>query len=132
LIADLDDDDYTVRSQATNALEEIGALAEPSLRKVLRGTPTIEVKRRAEKLIAIVADPVPPAKQLRQLRALVVLEEIGIPEARRIVESLAKGNPDVRLTWEARMALERLGKRSGTPLPDAPTRNADPKHGDER
>ena len=112
LIADLDAEEFAVRNKATEALEALGELAEPSLRKVLRGNPSAEMKQRGEKLLAKVADPVPSSEQLRQLRALAALEEIGTAEARRLVESLAKGNPQARLTHEAQMVLDRLEKRT--------------------
>ena len=129
LLADLDDDDFAVRSKSTAALEELGEVAESSLRKVLRGSPSPEVRQRAEKLIAKVAAPVPPVEQLRLLRALATLEEIGTPDAHRLVKSLANGAPDARLTQEARTLLERRAQRSSNRLPNPPTRDTSPKPG---
>jgi WD40 repeat protein len=113
LIADLDDDDFAVRTKATAALRELGELAEPALRKVFHDTQSAEVRRRADDLISRVAAPIPPAEQLRLLRALAALEEIGTPDARRVLESLVKGAPEARLTREAKAALERLTRRVG-------------------
>jgi hypothetical protein len=45
----------------------------------------------------------------RDLRAVHVLEEIGTPEARQTLAKLAKGAASVRLTVEAKAALDRLG-----------------------
>jgi WD40 repeat protein len=112
LIADLDDDDFGVRTGATAALQELGEAAEPALRKAYRDPPSEEVRRRAEELLTKVAAPVPSAGQLRLLRALTVLEVVGTPEARRLLESLADGEPDARLTQEARTVLERLAKQA--------------------
>ena len=42
-----------------------------------------------------------------------VLERIGSPDARRVLEALAKGVPEARLTREAKAALERLVRRDG-------------------
>jgi WD40 repeat protein len=127
LIADLDDDDFAVRSKASAGLEELGEVTEPSLRKVLRGSPSPEVRQRAEKLIAKAAAPVPPAEQLRLLRALAVLEEIGTPEACKLLESLANAAPDARLTQEAGAILERLAKQPAKGQLPAVPRNKDEK-----
>jgi WD40 repeat protein len=112
LIADLDDDDFGVRTRATAALQSLGDVAEASLRKAYRAPPSEEVRRRVEELLTKLAAPVPPAGQLRLLRALAVLEEVGTPEARRLLESLADGEPDARLTQEARTVLERLARQA--------------------
>jgi hypothetical protein len=45
---------------------------------------------------------------LRQTRALEALEQIRSPEARKLLERLAAGAPEARLTREAQAALERL------------------------
>ncbi|HEV2946146.1 MAG TPA: hypothetical protein VGX70_02150 [Gemmataceae bacterium] len=46
--------------------------------------------------------------QLRALRAIEVLEHIRSPEAREILQSLAKGPQAARLTREAQDSLDRL------------------------
>jgi hypothetical protein len=48
----------------------------------------------------------PPApEELRQLRALIVLERIDTAEARRLLEEVAKGPPSARSTRQARSSL---------------------------
>jgi hypothetical protein len=48
---------------------------------------------------------------LQQARAVEVLERIGNPEARRLLEMLAGGDDRAPLTLDARAALRRLPRR---------------------
>jgi hypothetical protein len=47
-------------------------------------------------------------ERVQALRAVEVLEWIGTPEARKVLEALATGAPAARLTREARASLGRL------------------------
>jgi hypothetical protein len=47
---------------------------------------------------------------LRAVRAVVILEGFGTPEARAILETMASGEKDAPPTQEAKAALERLAK----------------------
>jgi WD40 repeat protein len=109
-LADLDSDEFAVREKATRQLENAGEAAEPALRKVLGEKPSLEVWRRVEKLLAKLR---PAPEGLRPYRALAVLEQAGTPEARRVLEDLAKGASTARFTQEARSSLERLRARKG-------------------
>jgi hypothetical protein len=63
------------------------------LRNVLEGKPSLELKSRVEKLLEKL-ESLPPADQLRLLRAVEVLEYIGTAEARQLLESLGQGAVD--------------------------------------
>jgi len=107
LLADLDDASFAKREAATKRLEELGLKAEPALREALRAKPSLEPTRRIERLLAALSrmpQPLTP-EELRELRALIVLEHIGSPEARRLLASVAKGPDSARLTRQARAAL---------------------------
>jgi RNA polymerase sigma factor (sigma-70 family) len=108
LIDDLDHDDFAVREKAEAELGKRGATAEAALRKALEGTPSAEQATRIRKLLDNLQGPVASPDVLRSLRALEVLEQIGTSEARKVLEALAKGEPDNRLTQEAKAVLERL------------------------
>jgi hypothetical protein len=56
----------------------------------------------------------PPAEQVRPLRAVEVPEHMGTPEAKKLMEALAKGRAGVPLTAAAEPALARL-ERAGKP-----------------
>ena len=55
----------------------------------------------------VVADP----EALRSVRAVWVLQRCGTPESRQLLEALAAGVPEERLTREARNALDFLDRR---------------------
>jgi WD40 repeat protein len=109
LIADLDSDHFAVRSKATEELEKLGDRADAAMQQALVAEPNLEVRMRLEKLRdRLVTDAPPPTETLRALRALEILEGVGTPEARQVVEALAKGSPGARLTREAQATLKRL------------------------
>ncbi len=114
-VADLDSDDFAVRQQAERELEKLGELAVPALSKLKAEPPSLETRRRAERLLERVTAQALTAEQLRLVRALEVLEQINTAEARRLLEELAKGAPGALLTREAQAALERLARRPLTP-----------------
>jgi WD40 repeat protein len=112
LIADLDNDTFAVREQATKELEALADHAAPALRKALAGKPHLEVRRRLEALLERLDRGSLSAETIRQIRAVEALEFIGSPEARRLLARLAAGPSETRLTQEARAAAGRLARRA--------------------
>jgi len=110
LIVDLDSDDFTERASAAEELEKLGELAAPALQKALTGQATLEFRRRAEPMIARLIGGVLTGEQVRLVRALEVLERSGTPDARHLLESLAKGAPGALVTRKAQESLERIGR----------------------
>ncbi len=111
LIAALDAESFDERENAGHELEALGRGAEPALRKALAGAPSAEAKRRVEGLLDKLRDNgAPPPELVRPLRAVEVLEHVGTPEARNVLEGWAKGAADAPLTAAAKEALERLGR----------------------
>jgi len=112
LITDLDSNEFSVREKATADLEELGEWARPALRKALEGEPALDTKKRIEKLLEkLTAGQAPSGKMLRTLRAVEALERIDTDEARQLLQTLAKGAAEARLTRDAKEALDRLGKK---------------------
>jgi WD40 repeat protein len=108
LLMDLDAEQFEVREAASRELSRMRYRVEPMLRRALADRPSLEMARR---LRAILAEPKrPSAEDLRRLRAIAVLERIGTPEARRLLEKLS-GGAAVRETHEAQAALQRLKRR---------------------
>jgi WD40 repeat protein len=113
LITDLDADDFDVREKSSHELEGLGPEAAFAVQLALQGSPSAEVRSRLQNALDRMKTPQgeiafqPWSVSL----ALAVLEEIGTPAARRVLEELAKGPVKAVVTREAGAALERLGKR---------------------
>jgi hypothetical protein len=107
LIADLDDDQFPVREHAEKELAALEDLATPALQAALRKKPSLELALRAKRLL----ERSSAGLSRQQALVLSVLEEIGSPGARRLLQELARGARGARLTREAAAAGERLAGR---------------------
>ena len=110
LIRELDADEFGVRQRATNELVVEGKLAERALRRALEDEPSLETRRRAEKILERLPKQLIAPAELRALRSLELLEWLGGAEARTLLEPLAQGPREDRFTREAQMTFERLRK----------------------
>ena len=80
------------------------------MKKALKSTQSAEVRRRIEYLMEHMQSSGESGERLKQTRALEVLEAMGTPAARALLDELAKGAADAWVTREAKATLERLGK----------------------
>jgi RNA polymerase sigma factor (sigma-70 family) len=108
-IKDLDSDEFAVRDKAGTELRKLGELAVPALRRALTGGTSAEVRRQATQMIDASAGI--SGERLRGLRAVEALECAGTAEARSLLQALARGAPQARLTLEVKTALDRMYKR---------------------
>lgn len=113
LLAKIDSAEFPVRQQAMNELEKIGEGAVPILKKTLTRQISLEARKRIEQLVQKLEGVNLSAAQLQQFRAVEVLERIGNSDARQLLQQVADGAPEARLTRDARDSLARLTKRSG-------------------
>jgi hypothetical protein len=111
LIVDLGNEEFQVRDKASRELAKYGEAVEGALRKAKKGEISLEQSRRIGRLLNLLPGPEPGPEQLRTIRAVAVLEQIGSPEARKLLANLAAGADGARITQEAKSALERLEKR---------------------
>jgi RNA polymerase sigma factor (sigma-70 family) len=111
LVAELSSDRFEDRRQAQAQLQALGELAGPALRQALADGPPLDVRQRLERLLSRLA-AAPPDRQLRELRAVELLEWIGGPAARQVLEGLAGGAATARLTRQASSAGHRLRQPS--------------------
>jgi WD40 repeat protein len=109
-LKDLDHADFPVREVASSQLRKHVDVVAPALRKALADNPPLEVHRRLSQLIEQAEQGRWAPDSLRVLRAIEVLEQVGSPEARAVLATLASGAPQARLTMQARGSLERLAR----------------------
>jgi WD40 repeat protein len=112
LIADLDSASFATRKAAIRELGQLGRQAEGALRAAVKGDSTLELKRRAEELLARLEEEAPSAETIRIWRAVAALERMGEPAVRRILEELAKGPEYDESAVLARAALRRLARHA--------------------
>jgi hypothetical protein len=110
LIADLDADSFKTREKATKELTDLGHLARAALTRVLDRKPSLELKRRAQSLLARMEKKADDPSLRRLLRVIEVLERLGTPPARRLLAQVAKTAIGADVAREATAALERLDR----------------------
>ena len=111
LIADLDDEEWPVREQASERLLAVGPHALASIKAALDRPASLEAARRLKRLVHAIDPTALPTEDLLVLRGVQVLECIGTPEAHKILQALAQqrsGTP--RLVEEAAQAAQRLAR----------------------
>jgi WD40 repeat protein len=111
LLRDLDSDQFRMRESAAKALAGMGSAIAPALRQALSANPSPEVRSRLQKLVANLARELTTPEILRNLRAIQILEQLGSPEAKKLLETLASGATAARETQEAKESLQRLAMK---------------------
>jgi RNA polymerase sigma factor (sigma-70 family) len=111
LLADLDHEVFERREKAADDMAGMGRAAETLVRVELKKKSlSAEVRRRLERLLDKIDKTELTAEELRPLRAVEVLEQVGTTEARQVLAALATGRPEARLTLEATRAEARLAR----------------------
>lgn len=110
-VADLANDRFAARQSAVHELEKLGELAAPALEKVLADRPPLDLEQRIEPLLNKVYRPVSEPSTLQALRGIEVLELIGTPQARQVLDALARGATEARVTREALASLQRVERK---------------------
>jgi WD40 repeat protein len=107
LLTHLDDSQFKVRAKATAELLQIGALVLPVIDKALAGSTSQEARQRLEQVRGVLTGVGLQGDRLRDFRAVEVLELIGTPQARQVLQALAGGAPDALVTTSAQAVLKR-------------------------
>jgi WD domain, G-beta repeat len=108
LIAELDNDQFAERDAASKALSALGLQIKPYLEEAVKTAKSTEVQDRAKKILEGLQAAAATPQQLRELRAVLVLEMIGDDNSRRLLNKWASGPAGARLTCEATAALKRM------------------------
>jgi hypothetical protein len=114
LIRQLDDDEYATREKVTKELAGLGLEARDMLRETVGTTESLEARGRIKRLLSITVEEDTAGQVFRARRAVLVLERIGTPEAKDLLQKLAKGAADAPLTRDAQAALARLARRTAS------------------
>jgi WD40 repeat protein len=115
LIADLESDKHDSREAATHELENLVKVARPELLDALRAVSSLEARRRLERVLEVPVLPVHSAEELRRAHAVEVLERIGSPDAKKLLNHMAQGAPGAKSTQDAHAALHRFPDRPASP-----------------
>src|SRR5262249_37823404 len=103
-----DSDLFDKREEATVELQRIGAAAEEPLRAALKANTSVELHRRARRLLATCQGFPPSAERLRTLRMLELTDRIGSAEAIKLLSTLAANESDPWMAREAAACRDRL------------------------
>jgi WD40 repeat protein len=108
LIDGLNNDRFAVRERAAAELDRLGKTVVGAVRARFDADSSPEVRERLAKFLEQHDRDEFTAEELRQERALELLEQIGTAEAREVLRELSKGEKTARLTRQADAALKRL------------------------
>jgi hypothetical protein len=108
LLADLGSDQFAVREAATKALDAMDQQIMPHLEQALKSTRSLEHGSRLRRIIEQRQIAPLASEQLRQVRAVMLLELIGDSASKNLLKRWAGGPEGALLTLEASGALKRL------------------------
>jgi len=108
LLADLSSNKFAVRAAASKALAGLDEQATLYLEATLKSPDSEEVRVRVMRILEQRRGAALTADQIRQIRAVMVLERIGDGAAKDLLKRWAGGPVRARLTTEAAAALKRL------------------------
>src|SRR5262249_55898607 len=98
LIGQLDDKRFKVRQKALAELGQMGERVLPAIDKILATKPALETSLRLQELRKRMTGFVLKGDRLQAFRAVEVLERIGTPQARQMLQTLAAGAPGALVT----------------------------------
>lgn len=108
LLADLDNRNFAVRNSASKALQELNEQVIPYLEEALKKVKSAEVRARVKKILERKRNIPITSNQLRQIRAVMILEQIGNGESKHLLTRWSRGAEGARLTMGASAAMKRL------------------------
>jgi WD40 repeat protein len=107
LLDKLEDTDLNVRAATIEDLQALGHLIAPALRTRLAAAKGVVLPKRLGEVLQSLKWSSLGDEELRQVRAVAVLEQIGSPAAWKLLKSLAAGDPLTHQTQASRQVLAR-------------------------
>jgi WD40 repeat protein len=112
LIKGLDHDRYDVRERSRTELEKLGDRAAPAIMQAMQKPASLEAARLLHEIQnKLSAEGVP--SDVAASRAIEVLEHLNTADAHQLLEELAAGMPEARITKEAKRSLVRMRTGEG-------------------
>src|SRR5262249_15246382 len=111
LVADLDNPAFAKREAASAAIVKLGQDAIPGLRSALTKNPSAEFRERAGKALAALKIEATAPEDIRRLRAMQVLEQIGDGPSVELLKNMSDGPGEAWVVQEARESVSRLTNR---------------------
>ena len=112
LVAALQSTEFNTRENAKADLIKMGERVVPAIDRALAADPPLENKRRLEEVRQQTGGIVLQGERLRLYRAVEILERVGTPEARRLLQTLADGARGALVTTTAQATLLRLEQKN--------------------
>ncbi|QJW94103.1 WD40 repeat domain-containing protein [Frigoriglobus tundricola] len=108
LIEKLGSAEFAERERASKELAALAPAVPDQLRAAVGKSDSQEVRARLGAIVSRVSETKLSGEGLRAVRAVEVLEQIGTPDAQKVLAELAAGAPGSALTQNATAALGRL------------------------
>ncbi|HEV3144086.1 MAG TPA: WD40 repeat domain-containing protein [Gemmataceae bacterium] len=106
-LGELDHPRFAVRQRATGELAKLGDDIQSMLETALKNNPSPEPRRRLQELLERTGERYLTSEKLRLMRAVELLDRLDSPQARDVLQHLAKGPAHSPITREARWSLVR-------------------------
>lgn len=106
IVQDLDSSSFATREKANKELNELGNSAFEEIRKLAKESRSPEVIRRLNGFLTRFEVPENEPNNIREARAIEILETINTPESRRLLVSLSQGAKSATRTKRALAALK--------------------------
>jgi hypothetical protein len=106
----LDHARFTIREQASRQLEAMGPVVLPRLRTIRDQSQSVEQIRLLDRIIKRLTSTTVTPEQLRQMRAISILEQLNTDESRLLLKRISEGAVGQPLTEDGRLAWNRLKK----------------------
>jgi hypothetical protein len=122
LIAEVLHEDFNTRRRAIVELRKFGEMAIPALQQAGqdRGRRMMETSDIVNKVIEQLRLQSSSAEEIQALNALTVLRRIGTPEARQLLDELAKGASEATLSQRAKITSELVQQNFSLVAEEAP------------